>query len=156
MYQRVPPINSLLRVFVCARVCLWIYIYIYKNVCGSVVRDRCLLIQQLCTANSAQFSRQKTWCHTDAHGNSPLLIFSPFNSSSHSTLSCSLFLLLFLPLSSLSHTHNPTLCVFTSAFQLDALSRGEFLVQALLSQFPQMILSSSAELRHEKYKLSGT
>lgn len=56
IYQRVPPINSLVCVFVCVAV----YTYICSVcLCGGVAGDRCLLIWHVCTAGSAQFSEKK-------------------------------------------------------------------------------------------------
>lgn len=91
----------------CVFVCVAAYTYICSvYFCGGVAGDRCLLIWHVCTAGSAQFSGKKTeeerkkpfffkkaWGHTDALGDSPLLIFSSFNLSLFSHHSFS-----FLPL----------------------------------------------------------
>lgn len=58
IYQRVPPINSLVCVCVC-RSSLYTYIC-SVCLCGGVAGDRCLLIWHVCTAGSAQFSEKKT------------------------------------------------------------------------------------------------
>lgn len=131
MYQKAPPINSPS----CLSVCIVHTRYVCVSVCGSVVGDRCLLIQQDSQPNLAdrKMPRRRLWWQ-------PALNFF-----------FSLFQLLLLLLHLLVHTHESnTVWLHQHHFSWALFANLFSLLQAPLTQLSQNTLSSANSSAYDK------